>query len=449
MNGKGFYNFFALYFKECKKVLLSLTFLLYTAAIFAMYYTQFESEMRGAEIEPKPGLSSYGTVVREAPEVLMPRALDTLVQEYQTNSYVAYPIGFYKEVHLTGKKREKMAEIIGELTGVSREELDNFLEGDKEDDKDNKFEFTVGEEDGLRKDGNNSFVVDGNGNFRAGEPDFAEYPLSEEITYERFRELMRKADDLIGGGSRYSDKYILHNFSQVPKTYEEAMAEYQQFIEEDKITGAYARLYCDYIGMMLSILPVFVAVSLMQLDRKARMEALVYSRRISSAKIISARYAALVSGMFLPVVVTTVAAQKMVMELYPGAKMDLFALARYAIIWMLPAIMAVAAVGMLLTELAGGLLAIFIQGAWWFADVFSGALTGGIGKFNLIIRHNSLYKLDIFQKEYSDFLFNRIFFVVLALLLVALTAMIYEEKRRGRNIGIRALVKNYKNQSAI
>ncbi len=418
MNGKGFYNFFALYFKECKKVLLSLTFLLYTAAIFAMYYTQFESEMRGAEIEPKPGLSSYGTVVREVPEVLMPRALDTLVQEYQTNSYVAYPIGFYKEVHLTGKKREKMAEIIGELTGVSREELDNFLEG-------------------------------GNGNFRAGELDFAEYPLSEEITYERFRELMRKADDLIGGGSRYSDKYILHNFSQVPKTYEEAMAEYQQFIEEDKITGAYARLYCDYIGMMLSILPVFVAVSLMQLDRKARMEALVYSRRISSAKIISARYAALVSGMFLPVIVTTVAAQKMVMELYPGAKMDLFALARYAIIWMLPAIMAVAAVGMLLTELAGGLLAIFIQGAWWFADVFSGSLTGGIRKFNLVIRHNSLYKLDIFQKEYSDFLFNRIFFVVLALLLVALTTMIYEEKRRGRNIGIRALVKNYKNQSAI
>ena len=129
--------------------------------------------------------------------------------------------------------------------------------------------------------------------------------------------------------------------------------------------------------------------------------------------------------------------------------MDLFALARYAIIWMLPAIMAVAAVGMLLTELAGGLLAIFIQGAWWFADVFSGSLTGGIRKFNLVIRHNSLYKLDIFQKEYSDFLFNRIFFVVLALLLVALTTMIYEEKRRGRNIGIRALVKNYKNQSAI
>lgn len=424
MNGKQFCNFFALYFKECKKVLLSLTFLLYTAAIFAMYYAQFESEMRGAETEPKPGLSSYGIVVREVPEVLMPRALDTLVQEYQMNSYVAYPIGFYKEVHLTEKKRKKMAEIIGELTGLSCE-------------------------DGSREAGDNDFVVDGNGNFCVEGSDFVNYSLSEKITYEYFRELMRKADDLIGGGSRYSDNYIVHNFSQVPKTYEEAVAEYQQFIEEDKITGAYARLYCDYIGIILSILPVFVAVSLMQLDHRARMEALIYSRKISSAKIVFARYAALISGMFLPVIVTTVAAQKMVMGLYPGEKMDLFAFARYAIVWMLPAIMAVAAVGMLLTELAGGLPAIFIQGAWWFTDMFSEPLTGGIGKFNLTIRHNSLYKLDVFQKEYSDFLFNRIFFVVLAFLLVALTAMIYEEKRRGRNIGIRALVKNHKSQSAV
>lgn len=448
MNKKKTFNFFALYLKECKKVLLSLTFLLYTAAIFAMYYTQFESDIRGAETEPKLGLSSYGIVAREVPEILMPRALETIVQEYQTNSYVAYPIGFYKEVHLTEKKRKKMAEIIGELTGVSCEELDNFFKEGEDDFESDKFEFEIGSEDGLREIGDNGFVVDGNGNFSVKEPAFAEYSLSEKITYERFRELMREADDLIGGGSRYSDKYIVHNFSQVPKTYEEALTEYQQFIEEDKITGAYARLYCDYIGMMLSILPVFVAVSLMQLDRKARMEALVYSRRISSAKIIFARYAALVSSMFLPVIVTVAAAQKKVMDLYPGAKMDLFAFARYAIVWMLPAIMAVTAVGMLLTELAGGLPAIFIQGAWWFADVFSGSLTGGIGKFNLTIRHNSLHKLDIFQKEYGDFLFNRMFFAVLALLFVVLTAVIYEEKRRGRNIGIRALAKNYKSQSA-
>ena len=92
-----------------------------------MYYTQFESDIRGAETEPKPGLSSYGIVAREVPEILMPRALETLVQEYQTNSYVAYPIGFYKEVHLTEKKRKKMAEIIGELTGEAVRNLIIFL----------------------------------------------------------------------------------------------------------------------------------------------------------------------------------------------------------------------------------------------------------------------------------------------------------------------------------
>ena len=218
--------------------------------------------------------------------------------------------------------------------------------------------------------------------------------------------------------------------------------------KEDKITGAYARLYCDYVGIILGILPVFVAVSLMQLDRKARMEQLVYSRRISSAKLIFTRYAALVTGMLLPVIVTAAIAQGMVMGLYPGAQMDMFAFARYTTIWMLPTLMMSAAVGMLLTELASGLIAILLQGAWWFVGMFSSALSGGIGKFNLTIRHNSLYHLDVFEQEYGDFLFNRAFFTVFAILLVALTAAIYEQKRRGRNLGLFALGKNHKSQSA-
>lgn len=442
-------NLFRLYAKECRKVLCSLTFLLYTAAVFAMYYTQFHSGLSGAEIEPKPGLDSYGMAAREVPEILMPRALKELIWEYQQNSYTAYPIGFYKEVRLTEKKRQKMADIISELTGWTREELNNLWEDEKDAfEEDGTSYFEIGAQDGIREVDDNNFVVGGVGNPVEKKSSHLEYSLSEDITYERFRELMREADDLIGGGSRYSDKYIVFNFSQVPKTYEEAMEEYRQLVDEDKITGGYARLYCDYIGLMLGILPVFVAVSLMQLDRKARMEQLVYSRRISSAKLIFLRYAALVTVMLLPVIITAAMAQAKVMGFYPGAGMDMFAFARYTVIWLLPSLMITAAVGMLFTELASGLLAILLQGAWWFIGMFSAALSGDIGKFDLTVRHNSLYELNEFLGEYGDFLWNRAFFTVLAILLVTLTAVIYEQKRRGRNFGLYTLGKNHKSQSA-
>ncbi|MDE7299423.1 MAG: ABC transporter permease [Lachnospiraceae bacterium] len=414
----GIKNFFGLYRKECRKVLCSLTFLLYAAAVFAMYYTQFHSELNRPETAPKPGQESYGMTAREVPEILAPRAMEGLIWEYWMNSYVAYPVGFYKEIHLLEKKRRKMAEIIGELTGLTYEELEAGL------------------------------VAAGDGGSAYQPPSLPEYHLSETMTYERFRELMREADDIIGGGSRYSDQYIVHNFSQMPKTYEEAAEEYRQLMEEDRITGGYARLYCDYVGLMLAVLPVFAAVSLMQLDRRARMEQLVYSRHISSTRLIFARYAALVTVMLLPVLVTAAMAQIKVTGLYPGVETDLFAFARYVIVWMLPSLMTAAAVGMCVTELCSGLLAILLQGAWWFAGVFSGALSGGIGKFSLVVRHNSLYDMDVFQNEYRDFLFNRVFFALFAIFLVALTVVIYEEKRRGRSFGIRMLGKDRKGQPA-
>ena len=416
---------FPLYRKECRKVLCSLTFWLYAAAVFAIYYTQFQSELKGPELKPEPGLESYGMIVREVPEILMPRAVESLIMEYLANSYGAYPIGFYKEVHLTEKKRGKRAAIIHELTGLTKEDLDSF-----------------------RSSGGGGLVPGENGGYLYEKPVLPEYQLAQGLSYEQFRERMCEADDLIGGGSRYGDSYILFNFSRVPMTYEEALTQYRQLMEEDKITGGYARLYSDYVGLMLAILPVFAAVSLMQLDRRARMEQLVFSRRISSGRLIFSRYAALVSVMLLPVLVTAAMAQVKVMNLYPGASVDLFAFARYSMISLLPSLMMAAAVGVFVTELGSGLLAILLQGAWWFVCVFSGALTGGIGKFSLVIRHNSLYGLDIFREEYGDFMFNRIFFTVLAIFLTALTAIIFEEKRRGRNFGIRIMGKNRKGQPA-
>ena len=79
------------------------------------------------------------------------------------------------------------------------------------------------------------------------------------------------------------------------------------------------------------------------------------NRRISSGRLIFSRYAALVSVMLLPVLVTAAMAQVKVMNLYPGASVDLFAFARYSMISLLPSLMMAAAVGVFVTELGSGL----------------------------------------------------------------------------------------------
>lgn len=416
-----------LFLKECKKIIFSVTFVLYTAAVLAMYFTQFDNDREAIPV-PREGTDSYGTIAKEVPEILMPAAIDSLISEYLSGGFAAYPIGFYRNVKLSDRKKDAICEIINELSGLTRQELDSFegyTEGGYEAFPDADFGYKM------------VYI----------EPVVPEADIPADLTYERFRELMKKADGIIGGGSKYSDDYIIGNFSRVPKTYEDALAEYNSIVYEQKITPAYARLFCDYSGIDLSILPVFVAAALAAKDKKSQMEQLVYSRKISSARLVLTRYAALIAVMSIPVIFTVIHAQIGVSSLYEGYDTDKLAFAKYSAGWLLPNLLLSASVGMLLTELLSPLIAVFVQGAWWFGAIFasSGALTGQITSLVLVPRHNSLYGADVFASTLRQFTFNRIFYAVLSLVLIAATAAVYEIKRGG---GLNGHIKNNKNKSA-
>lgn len=216
------------------------------------------------------------------------------------------------------------------------------------------------------------------------------------------------------------------------ENYEDALGEYNKFLSEDKITGAYARLFCDYMGIVLAVLPVFAAVSLTAVDKRSRMEQLAYARKISSAKLIFTRYFALVTVLIIPAAITAVMANFKVCGMYPDNSTDLSAIFRYSAVWLIPNIMTASAIGMLLTELTSSMLAILVQATWWFTSINAAdGLTGNIEKFTLVVRHNSLYKLDAFINALNNFTFNRIFYTVMSIIAIALTAFIYEQKRRG------------------
>lgn len=360
--------------KECKKILFSFSFVFYVAVMIMFFYSQFisDNELWGPEYEPQQEWEDYGYTIREEPSVIMSGATWELTSEYEANLYTTYPIGFIKEVTLSEEKQQEIHSILEEISAT-------------------------------------------------------------DITFERFKELMAQTDKLLGGGSAYAADQLVQNFSNVPMTYEEALAEYNSLVEQDRITGGYARLFCDYMGIMLCVVPVFVAASLAGADKRAKINELVYSRKISSVKLILTRYCALIVMMFVPILLLGVWGTIQVAGMYEGLAVDWLALPKLSMIWLLPALLFVTAVGIFFTELVSSFWGIFLQVLVWLFSFFqTGGLVGDNGRFLLMLRHNTYMGREVFLQGYEKFIFNRVFYTVLALVLTGLTVLCYEAKRRGK-----------------
>ncbi len=384
--------------KEIKKAAISITFFVFIIALLAMPLSQDVLDFSNHDVitAPKQG-EDYGIQQKEVPELIMPAAFNSLYNEFTANEYIAYPIGFYKNVKLNETDKEKMAEIISTLSGVPVNDLLTSA---------NSIEVT----------------------------------LSDDISYEEFKECMKQADDLIGGGSNYSENNLL-NYSYVAITYEEAVTNYNLIVNEDKFTGAYARLFCDYVGIILSILPVFIAAAICLKDKWAKMNDLIYIRKTSSFKLILSRYFAVVISVMLPTVILAYISNSTVWGQYSGMILDYLAPLKYALGWLMPSVMIAAAIGMFFTELTGTPIAIAIQALWWFIDLNAGVgrLRGVHTLFELTPRHNSLGNTQIFLDEFHTLVTNRLIIAGAALLFVAATVIIYEQKRRGKFSGYREI----------
>lgn len=402
-----------LFLKECKKVLCSMTFVLYVVTVIAMYVTQFCND-REAITKPRPETGDYGITIREDPQLIMPAAVESLLGDYLSGSYPAYPIMFYKNVKLKENKRLEMRAILEELTGLSGEEIDGF--------------------EGYQEEGFYFKGMDENGNpiTEYRELMIPEYSIPEDMTYEHFCELMDRADRLIGGGSNYAAETLASYFGKAPMTYEEAQQEYESLMAPGELGRAYLRLHCDYMGIDLAVMPVFVAAALWQSDKRARMQSLIYTRKSSSIRIVVTRYLAMVSCMTVPVLLTLLYTVFTTNGLYPQLHISWGSGLGLAILWLLPDILAVSALGALLTELSSPLLAIFLQCVWWFLSLSRTELTGEVARFGLQVRHNSLGRAALWQSQEANFVCNRLALVVLALLCLVLATWLYECKRRGK-----------------
>lgn len=396
--------------KECRQTAKSLIYWIIVAIMILDFATQLGSQ----EVmkKPEPGQESYGIHLSKDEDVIMRTTLGSLVEEYNYGSYATYPIGFYKNVTLDDEDTKKIEQIIEKATGFSSDQIENTIS--------------------AWYDSRNEQMQNG----QMMEPTGLEVLPVNGLTYEKFEKLMDEADHILGGGSSYGKGSRLGNAYQ-QMTYEEALDEYNTLIDKDKLTGGYARLFSDYMVIVLGILPVFLAATRSLRDRRAQMQGLIYTRKGTSTAIIASRYLSMIVMFLIPVFFLSLIpfTECMKYAQAAGIQTDILAFAKYIVGWLLPTIMTAAAVGMLFTELTETALAVLLQGAWWFVDVFAGGtvkIHGGMYGWNLMPRHNSELNYQAYVDGFSQLVSNRILYVSISIIMIALTVVIYEQKRKGR-----------------
>lgn len=417
------YNMFgSLLWKECKMWAKSIIFYAYIILLFLFYVSQMAE---GTDfVKPEKNQADYGMTYSEDERVIMNGTLKDLIEEYVRGYFGTYPVGFYKKVILSEQEKSIISDCISKLTGKARKEwekeYDMYIEG-------------------------YSGYMDEQGQFVEEEKVPWSLTVSEQLTYKEFKEIMKKVSDTIGAGSEYSENR-LKSHGIVPKTYEQAMAEYEEVLEKDKVTGAYARLFSDYIGIVLGILPAFFVVTRGIKDRKNQVSGVIYSKKVSSGIIVLSRYLAMIIMMILPVL--AVSCLSMTQSLYiannVGVVPDYLAYVKYVIGWLLPTILFVSALAFVVTELTESMLGILVNGMVWFCAIFLGVSNSELinAGWNLIPRFNELGEYKLFQEMLPQLIYNRCFYTVLSFCIIVLCAVIYDKKREG---GYRIHGKIFKN----
>lgn len=400
---------FKLFQKECFQTGKSLIYWVYVVCVLLFFFSQMGNPEFDKLKEPVKGEEgTYGSVRSRDKDKIMEATLGELALDFCYDSWTTYPVGFAKNISLSEEEYEKIDEVLTDTTGLDEAQREKAIED---------FYKNARTENGA-------YMIAGG---------FSIKP-AEGLTYEQFQKEMEKVCGILGAGSSFEEEEYGQGVA-VPASYEDAKKEYDILMEKDKLTGGYARLFSDYMGIILGLMPVFVAVTRSLRDRRAQMQELLYARSASSAVVIAGRYGAMVVMMVLPVFLASVYTLLQCATYARGMDISIgyFAFLPYVFGWLFPEILVVSALGMFLTELTDTAGAVLVQGIWWFADIFTAAgdISGGRYGMHLAMRHNSVMGYQVFRENFGQLARNRIIYSVAALVLLAATIWVYEKKRKG------------------
>jgi len=438
-----------LYLKECKKIAGSVVYYLFLIILVFSWFQNFwgvtkteinwEKGISPADIGFERSLLSkpaedddyFGNKISEDDtSAIMMGVTRALLSEYENNSYATYPLGYYKAITLNDDKQKRVLEILCEITGLTEEQLKDLPE--------DYFPAITGSIisfDAMSVDENGSLSTEmGSMADTESENDKYEHFISQ-VTYEHFKELMQEMENIIGEkGSQYSTEMMITYFGMSEMTYEEACEEYNQTINQDKVTGGVARVFCDYMGLVLGLYPIFLVVAIWLKDGKGNAAEVIYSRKISSVRLVVLRYLASITMILIPVLLLSL--ESLIPLISFGAEnaiqVDYFAYMKYILWWLLPEVMAVCAIGIFFTLLTDSPIAIAVQFLWWMVDKGVTGLSGDTKLTTLMIRHNTLRGYEIIKGQFQMICMNRLLMAGIGILFVILSIWVLSFKRKGK-----------------
>lgn len=456
---------------ECKKIAGSILYWVLVLALLAVSLFQYEpaveSELRRTNdpasvfyIAPDDGYAEErsGVPDKAMEHAMMTGAAKRLIYNYRDNCYQYYPFGYVKEKTMSVKEQAVILQYLIELTGLSEQ----TLKGTANEAVDGTGEGNIGN---VPISGGGAFVLEPgkgstneNGQFVIQPDDWQYVPkdkpspetpdrdktaqnqindsLQIQVSFERFKEIMEKVNELIGRNSYFSWTMLtLYYFGNDMEDAPITERQHREFYEGDQVTGAFARYYCDSISSVVLFLPAFVIVDLMLRDKRRKMQGLIYPRAISDAKVICTRYAAAVCMTMLPVLILPLKSLFVLMRYCGsiGVQADALAFVKYTLAWIFPTVLLIMAISLLVTVLFENYTAILLTGLIWLVGKPSIAKLAG-GKydlFDLIIRHNTLKGYGRMMENIQMLVLNRITISAAALALVGLSVLVYSMKRKG------------------
>lgn len=445
-----------LFVLECRQILTSITYWLFIAAITATFWLDYgdidREEIRDASQPASVFYSSQNNTYAPEPKGLedegrqkemMLALAKKLLYCYRKNSYEYYPFGYIKEKVFSEAGQKKVQKYLLELTNLDEDVITEKSASSNSEEID-----ISGEGAYVAKPGAGKMNEDGQYVFSPDEWKYVDEPsvsddekgkhndLTVQVSFTRFKEIMDEISGMIGKNSYFSWPliklyYDVNDLDASPVT----QKQHEEFFNKDKITGAFARYFCDSISLAVLLFPAFVITAIMIKDKRYNIVDLAYTKSISSCKYIFIRYFASNLMMLVPVLLLPLKSF-IVLAGYAhntGTSIDILAFPKYILGWILPTLLFVTALGMFLAAMTRSYISVLIMGVLWIVcrpsiDKIAG---GNYELFDLVIRHNTLKGYGRMMQGMNMLVLNRIVITAVSFLLMFLSLWIYQLKRKG------------------
>ncbi len=387
-----------LFIWECRRVLQSASYWLFTAALVLFLWSQGAlpvAEGQNAFVCPQPGDEQDVLVPSNDEGRVMPDAAAALLAAWQQNAFTTYPppLCIYRYVRLSDANHAELGALLAGLYGTDAAAL-------------------------------------------AGQAVASTPALRGDLTWADFTAAMAKADRLLGGGSNWAPTGLMQRYGCVPATYQDLLAEYTAGMQNDRYTGGYARLFCDYAVIALALFGALPAVALFlqDLGARRRVATAIWVRRVPGAALVGARCAALLTLQFLPVLCMGGALTVYYAHLHGAGNIAQGAFLRYSVLWLLPTLVLTVTGGALATLLTGTAAGAAVWPALGWASVTAqpGGLSDGSTYGSLLTpRHNTVGKYLVFRQNLPRLLTGRGAALALAAVFLLLAVWVLERRRKG------------------